>query len=78
MSYANEIIILTQTNIVEKSVTLKNTVASGFAKIKIQSSTWFLRDRDFTIIGKILSWNGFAELEAKLEAGDNMYIKYMI
>ena len=76
--YVNEIITLTYTNINDKSATLRNTASSGFAKIKTQSSTWFLRGQDFTITNKILSWSGSAELEAKLQVGDELYVRYTI
>ncbi len=33
---------------------------------------------NFTITNKILSWSGSAELEAKLQVGNELYVRYTI
>lgn len=77
---AIESVELTQEHVSGKGFSLSKGAAEGYeltAKCKCEGSDWLYAGVDFDLSDKALSWSNYPHIQAKLQVGDKMLIRYI-
>lgn len=77
---AIESVELTQEHVSGKGFSLSRGAAEGYeltAKCKCEGSDWLYAGVDFDLSDKALSWSNYPHIQAKLQVGDKMLIRYI-
>lgn len=77
---AIESVELTQEYVSGKGFSLSKGAAEGYeltAKCKCEGSDWLYAGVDFDLSDKALSWSNYPHIQAKLQVGDKMLIRYI-
>ena len=77
---AIESVELTQEHVSGKGFSLSKGAAEGYelmAKCKCEGSDWLYAGIDFDLSDKALSWSNYPHIQAKLQVGDKMLIRYI-
>lgn len=77
---AIESVELTQEHVSGRGFSLSKGVAEGYelmAKCKCEGSDWLYAGVDFDLSGKALSWSNYLHVQAKLQAGDKVLVRYI-
>ena len=75
-----ESVELTQEHVSGKGFSLSKGAAEGYeltAKCKCEGSDWLYAGVDFDLSDKALSWSNYPHIQAKLQVGDKMLIRYI-
>lgn len=77
---AIESVELTQEHVSGKGFSLSKGAAEGYeltAKCKCEGSDWLYAGVDFDLSDKALSWSNYPHIQAKLQVGDKMLVRYI-
>lgn len=77
---AIESVELTQEHVSGKGFSLSKGAAEGYelmAKCKCEGSDWLYAGVDFDLLDKALSWSNYPHIQAKLQIGDKMLVRYI-
>lgn len=77
---AIESVELAQEHVSGKGFSLSRGAAEGYeltAKCKCEGSDWLYAGVDFDLSDKALSWSNYPHIQAKLQVGDKMLVRYI-